>query len=431
MTLKNPRLIATHILTDVIFNGLSLNRAFDKHLHHKRDQALIKEMCYGTLRWHPRLMFIAQQLLKNTVDHDVLALILIGLYQLMEMRIPAHAAVDETVSTTKDMKKARASSVVNAVLRNYQRQSAALSMSLQKNPVAFFAHPEWLLAELQQAWPKQWQDIVAANNAHPPFSLRVNLLQISRDSYLRQLAQHEMKAVVHAHNSSGLTLTTPIDVSQLPGFSAGEVSVQDEAAQFAATLLDVGFRHHVLDACAAPGGKTAHILESQPTLANLVAVEKDPERLKKVAENLHRLHLNATLVEGDATKPDTWWDQQLFDRILVDAPCSATGIIRRRPDIKIHRRPSDIESLAKQQLQLLESLWPLLAPGGMLVYATCSILPQENEHVVRAFMSLHQDAVEKPINAEWGEAVAVGRQILPSVNGMDGFYYARLEKIRT
>ncbi len=267
-----------------------------------------------------------------------------------------------------------------------------------------------------------------ANNQQPPMVLRVNQRRTGRDAWLQRARAEGLEADAVPFTDSGVVLRHPRDVSMLPGFTAGEVSVQDAAAQLAAGLLDLRPGQRVLDACAAPGGKTAHIAEWEPEFAELVAVDIEKERLQRVRENLYRLGLDACLVEGDASDPSSWWDGRPFDRILLDAPCSATGVIRRHPDIKVLRRADDIPELVVKQQQLLESMWSLLNPGGILLYATCSILKRENVRQITDFIENHPDARELPVTGEWGRGMSVGRQILPDEHQMDGFYYARLRK---
>ncbi len=293
---------------------------------------------------------------------------------------------------------------------------------------AAVSHPDWLIKQIEQDWPQQAQQILLENNQQPPMALRVNLARISRDQYLQQLSEQGIEAVAVSFCPSAIILDKPVAVDLLPGFAEGLVSVQDTAAQLAAGLLDVQAGHRVLDVCAAPGGKTAHILEHQPQLKELVAVDVDESRMQRVSDTLQRLKLPATLVVGDAANPQDWWDGQLFDRILLDAPCSALGVIRRHPDIKLLRRAEDIKPLQALQKNILHAVWPLLAPGGIMLYATCSILKQENEQQIDAFLAEHPDAVELPIDAAWGFAGSHGRQIMTGESAMDGFYYARLGK---
>jgi 16S rRNA (cytosine967-C5)-methyltransferase len=352
-------------------------------------------------------------------------LVLIGLYQLIYADTPAFAAIHEVVEAAKILKKNWATGVINGVLRNFTRQKTSLLPEV-KAPSALFAHPEWFIKMVKSAWPEQWQTILEQNNQHPPMTLRVNRQQISREDYLQLLQEAQLEANVCVASEVGISLVNPVSVSQLPGFSTGLCSIQDEAAQLAATLLELTPHLRVLDACAAPGGKTSHILEAEPS-SQVLAVEQDAERAAKITENLTRLQLAVKVKVADATLPEAWWDKELFDRILVDAPCSATGVIRRHPDIKILRRATDIKTLAQLQLTLLEKLWPLLAVGGILVYATCSILPAENDDVIQAFMKKTANGKLLPIDATWGLATSCGRQLLPG--DTDGFYYARLQKI--
>lgn len=404
------------------------------------DRALVQELAYGSLRWRFRLEAQLRQLLKQPLkrkDQDIAALLLVGLYQLAYTNIPAHAAVHTTVETVRATGKRWAVPLANAVLRNYQRQREQLDAAVRTRPDECHAHPAWLVEALRQDWPQDWQAVLIANNARPPLALRVNLRRGSLADYCTQLQAAGLESVPLRHSDAGLCLRQAVGVERLPGFMEGAVSVQDAAAQLAAPLLDVRPGMRVLDACAAPGGKTAHILERTPELAELTAVELDNARARRIEENLQRLGLAARIVIGDAAQPDGWWDGRPFERILLDAPCSASGVIRRHPDIKSLRRPGDIDALVATQARLLDALWPLLAPGGMLLYATCSVLRRENEQQIAAFLQRQPQAQELRIDAEWGRAVAQGRQILPgeavaahddSDMGMDGFYYAGLIK---
>jgi 16S rRNA (cytosine967-C5)-methyltransferase len=292
-----------------------------------------------------------------------------------------------------------------------------------------FAFPRWLQQSISAAWPERWRQILGACNQRPPMSLRVNVRRTRREQYSARLAAEGLAAEPLRYAPEGLLLERPVDVQRLAGFADGLASVQDGGAQLAAGLLQPEPGQRVLDACAAPGGKTSHILETAPELAELVAVDLDVHRLERVRENLRRLGLRATVAQGDAAAPaGAWATPAGYQRILLDVPCSATGVIRRHPDIKLLRRADDIPRLVYQQARMLEAVWPLLAPGGILVYATCSLLPQENEQQVKAFLARHSDAGELPIRADWGHPRDVGRQILPGEHSMDGFYYARLER---
>jgi 16S rRNA (cytosine967-C5)-methyltransferase len=430
---QNPRAVAVSVLTRVLTEGQSLSTLLPHSFQTlpPERRALAQEFCYGTLRWVPRLELLLGKLLSKPLkpkDSDVKSLLLLGLYQLGYMDIPPHAAVSETVAVTALLKnKGWARGLVNAVLRRYLREKESLEPKLDDNAVAATAHPDWLLALLKQAWPQAWSDIVSANNQRPPMTLRVNRRRHSREDYRSQLEAQGMECDPSPYAPDALTLTQPVNVEQLPGFAQGEVSVQDSAAQLAAVLLAPGSGMRVLDACAAPGGKTGHLLEVGSGLA-LTAIDVEEKRLASVRQNLDRLQLDATLIAADAADPDSWWDGRPFDRILLDAPCSASGVIRRHPDIKLLRRREDIDQLVRLQAAILEALWPLLKPGGILLYATCSVLPQENSEQLANFLANHEDAKDNPIDAEWGQAVTVGRQILPGQDGMDGFFYACIEK---
>jgi 16S rRNA (cytosine967-C5)-methyltransferase len=314
------------------------------------------------------------------------------------------------------------------MLRTYQREQDAIEAHIEADEAGALAHPAWLAERLRTDWPDAYRTLLSENNAPPPLTLRVNRLQLSRADYLAELAGRGIAATPSRVTGSAVTLDPPIPVERIPGFSAGAVSVQDAAAQLAAGLLELSPGLRVLDLCAAPGGKTTHSLETCPALGELVAVDQSAERMNRVKDNLNRIGLTATLVTADALAPPTWWDGRPFDRILLDAPCSATGVIRRHPDIKVLRQPADLKELAITQQQMLERAWTMLAPGGRLVYATCSVIRDENAVNIARFLSGHDDAGERPITADWGIPQTHGRQILTGAKGMDGFYYARLEK---
>jgi 16S rRNA (cytosine967-C5)-methyltransferase len=388
-----------------------------------RDQSLLAALVFGALRWHYRLEWQATCLLTRPLKRDqaeLAALLRVGLLQLQELRIPEHAAVSATVDAAAELGLRSAGGLVNAVLRRFQRERAQLAQAELQSDEARFAHPSWLIDAIRADHPNDWQTILAANNAPPPMWLRVNLLRTTRAAYLDKLAQAGLAAASVADVGSALRLDEPAAVEDLPGFDAGEVSVQDLSAQRAAELLELGPGQRVLDACAAPGGKTGHILESMPGLSEVWAIDRDAARLDRVGANLRRLGLAAKLVAGDATAPADWWDGRPFDRILIDAPCSATGVIRRHPDIKVLRRPPDVARAAALQARLLAALWPLLAAGGRLLYATCSILKSENDDQIAAFR-----AEEQTIDAV-GPVASL--QLLPEEARGDGFYYAWLGK---
>ncbi|HSW69989.1 MAG TPA: 16S rRNA (cytosine(967)-C(5))-methyltransferase RsmB [Gammaproteobacteria bacterium] len=427
----NIRAAAAIILCDVL-SGTSLSDTLPKHsakFKDARDQAFLHALCYGVCRWYFRLAALLNTLLDKPIkekDQDIYCLLLVGLYQLMEMRVPPHAAIAETVNAAKALKKIWAKGLVNAVLRHYQRRLPESSSSDTKDLSVIYSHPAWMIEMAKKDWPLDWQDILAANNQHPPFSLRVNQKKISREKYIEKLKDAETQVI--AETEGGITLLKPCDVTELPGFSEGEISVQDGASQLAAGLLSVQPGQRVLDACAAPGGKTTHILELASPLQKMIAIDHHQERLNSIRENLERLHLTADLICADAGNVPAWWDGVLFDRILLDAPCSASGVIRRHPDIKLLRNAEDISRLAKEQSRLLENLWTVLKPDGLLVYATCSVYALENTEILTAFIAAHQDAKEEKIKTDWGKECIIGRQILPGMHGMDGFYFAVLKK---
>ena len=430
----NPRLAAAKALAAVLNGKASLNSSLPTQLDkvEDRDRGFTQDLAFGTARWQPRLSALAAKLLQKpfkAADADVEALLLVGLYQLLYTRVPAHAAIGETVGCAEKLKKPWAKALLNAVLRRAQRESEALLAELEHDPVVRTAHPRWLQKSLKAFWPEQWEAICAANNAHPPMILRVNRRHHSRDAYLQLLTDAGIAAKPCVYSTDGIVLEAAADVRSLPGFAEGWISVQDEAAQLAADLLDLAPGQRVLDACCAPGGKTCHILEVQKDLAGVVAVDLEAKRLVRVRENLARLGLSAELIAADGRDTATWWDGKPFQRILLDAPCSATGVIRRHPDIKLTRQPDDIAALAVLQGELLDALWPTLEVGGILLYATCSTLPTENTEVIQAFLARTSGARELDLATTAGIKQPHGRQLLAQEGGHDGFYYAKLIKI--
>jgi len=430
------RVTAVNVILKVL-NGTSLSESLPeatKLFRDTRDQAFLKSLVFNSCRWYLQLDYLIKKLLQQPLknkDQDIQVILIIGLCQLIILDIPAHAAVTETVELATKLKKTWAKNLINAVLRNFLRQKDKLLSELPQ--VACYAQPNWLIKKIEQDWPENFTEILTANNQHPPMTLRVNLTKISREEYLKKLNLAPDEISINKNLSdylpAAITLTKPINVTELPGFFDGLVSVQDQAAQLAAKLLAPNPADHILDACAAPGGKTAHLLELQPKINKLIAVDRDHTRLLRVTETLKRLNLSAKLITADVADTATWWDGQLFDRILLDAPCSASGVIRRHPDIRLLRRETDIPPLAAIQAKILAAIWPLLTIGGHLLYATCSIFRQENEEVVSNFLANEKTAAEIKIQAEWGIACPVGRQILPGQLNMDGFYYALLKKI--
>lgn len=397
-----------------------------------RDTAFAKTLAYGVLREHRLLAWLIGQLLDKPLPAGsaVHALLAVGLHQLRSLGTPPHAAVGATVDATEALGIAKARGLVNAILRRYQRESAALEERVPAEPAIRHSYPDWLAQAIGRDWREAQLPVLEAGNQPAPLTLRVNRQRSGRDDYGLRLADagHGSSALPGLPDS--LRLDEPCPVEQLPGFADGLASVQDASAQLAAGLLELHPRQRLLDACAAPGGKTAHALERCPEL-QVTALDKDAKRLQRVRQSLERLGLSCVGLAADAADTARWWNGEMFDRILLDAPCSGTGVIRRHPDIKWLRRADDIPRLAAEQTRLLEALWPTLAPGGLLVYATCSILRAEGEEVVRSFLVKTPDAQEKKIEADWGEARSVGRRLAPGeLNGFDGdgFYYARLVK---
>lgn len=430
----NPRAIAARILASL----LREHRPLDQLLNDKsvtalasRDQAFVQELCYGVARWYFRLEFLLEKLLNKAPrekDLEIKTLLLCGIYQIDFLRTPAHAAVSASVDAVHTLGRDWARGTVNAVLRRFLRERAALLEKLSETPAATHAHPGWLLDLLRDDWPDKWERIAAGNNERPPMHLRVNRQRSTLANYLSALENAGIPASLMAWSDCGIALAAPEDVAALPGFREGLVSVQDCGAQLAAGLLDAQPGERVLDACAAPGGKAGHILESQPQLRELIAVEQIPQRVKLLRQTLERLGLHASVIQADVSDTAAWWDGERYDRILLDVPCSATGVIRRHPDIKLSGRLEAMPRLLETQRQILSSIWPLLKRKGKLVYSTCSILRRENDDQIAAHLQLHPDATVVPVAAEWGSATLHGRQTLPGFDEMDGFYYAILEK---
>lgn len=430
----SARLIASQIIEQSVENKMTLSLALNNNDSFKnagKEKALIQEMSYGTFRWYIQLEHILNQLLDKKIkkkDSRLKYLILIGLYQLRFMRIPPHAVVSETVNTCKKINMLWAKGLVNAILRRYIRESEQVATSIEKHESIKTSHPKWFIEQLRQDWPEHWQSILAANNQKPPMYLRVNKKNQNRKTYLSKLDEAGLKGTATAYSDDGILLETAVDVQQLPGFNEGDVSVQELAAQLCINLLDLKSGHNVLDACAAPGGKSAHILETETALKSLTCVEKEANRTQRLVDTLQRLKLNAKIKTSDINNLDNWWDKEKFDRILLDAPCSATGVIRRHPDIKCLRTKDEVDNINTLQKELLNKLWQTLKPDGLLLYVTCSILKQENRHVIESFINDNDDCELKPIKAEWGLDTEYGRQILTGQNNMDGFFYACLKK---
>ena len=399
-------------------------------LNDPRNSALASELAYGTLRFSPELETIARLLLRRPLrSRDILVHItlLLGLYQLVHTRIPIHAAISESVALLSGEQMRWARALINGCLRTFERNRDNLISEARGDICAQFAHPRWMIELLKIDWPAQWQSILAFNNQPAPMTLRINRRHSSQKHYLQLLNKTGIKATPSCHSPVGITLKRPQKAEQLPGFKTGWVSVQDEASQLATPLMRLEPEFRVLDACAAPGGKTAHMLEAEPQL-NITALDKSETRVTTMSVGLERLGLDALCVVANANQPDDWWDGQPFDRILLDAPCSASGLIRRHPDIKYHRLPHNLQRVRELQRSLLNTLWELLADRGMLLYATCSVFQAENAQQISRFLVDQPSAELLPTDVTWGIDTLAGRQILPGTSGMDGFFYALLRK---
>lgn len=425
------RIAATRVLDAVLHHGRSLKAelaAAQQALEDPRDRALVEAICLAVLRQPARFdaalaAWMPRPLARR--DRELRALLLVGFAQLDPLGLPAHAAVAATVEAARGLGRNHQAGMVNALLRRAVREGLPVSSS--------HAHwPAWLRARIESDWPQDAATILTASEQAPPMWLRVNRQQVSRDAYRDELAAIGITAEVVDGLDDALRLAAPLPVSALPGFAEGRVSVQDGAAQRVIEALPVRPGMRVLDACAAPGGKAAHLLEREPAL-DLTALDIDRRRIRHVQATFDRLGLGtqATLLAADATDLAAWWDGVPFDAIVLDAPCSATGIIRRQPDVLLHRRESDIDNLAALQRRLLDALWQTLAPGGVLVYTTCSILRDENDRQIAAFLAATPDAHPEPLDEAFGRApvsAPQGRQRLPGEDGMDGFFYARLRR---
>jgi 16S rRNA (cytosine967-C5)-methyltransferase len=432
----NVRADAARIVAEVLDRGRSLDDLLAADRDEGSARGLKRSLCYGTLRWHFRLAAVLNALASRPpekLDPRLRALLEVGLYQLMSAETAPHAAVSETVSAARALGFDKAAGFVNAVLRRFQREQAELLHAVDRDPSIRTAHPRWLVDALRRDRGEATEAILAANNAHPPLWIRVNPLRTSRERAANTLENAGFSATTHPLAAAALRIDPPTDVRSLPGFAEGQLSVQDVAAQLAVELLDPRPGERVLDACAAPGGKTCHVLERTGGAAELTALDVSAPRIERVRENLARLGLEATLRVADAAAVADWWDGRPYDRVLLDVPCSATGVIRRHPDIKILRRPKDIPTLARRQAGMLQALWQVVRPGGRLLYTSCSVLATENEHVVEAFLGRTAGArdLTPELTRHWPGRPAgagPGYQVLPGESDMDGFYYACLGK---
>lgn len=427
---RNVRADSAQVLYDILESGKSARECLPaaQQGHSEQDKAWMQEMVFGVLRQLPLLQFWLRQLLDKplkakfkVVEH----LIMLGFYQLAFSRVSTHAAVSETVAGCKLLKAEALKGLTNAILRNFIRQE--MEQQIPDDEQVISGLPKWLYKKLRNSYPEALPDLIKSMQSRPPIWLRVNKLKTTLAEYSEELSRQNIEYSLSEDHPAGLVLLKSREITSLPGFNEGEFAVQDGAAQLAAYYLEPQANERILDCCAAPGGKTCHLLEHQPNLQSCTALDVDAKRLIRVQENLERLDLEAELVTGNAAAPEEWWDGEYFDRILLDAPCSATGIIRRHPDIKWLRKNADIQVLVALQKQILEKMWSLLKPGGTLLYATCSILPEENAEQITEFLRDTPNAALSVLRPDENE-IAPGRQILPGEGQMDGFYYARLLK---
>lgn len=428
----DPRAVAAQALAEIALEGRSLREVLARQLPRLRDSrdrgfanALVYAGARGWLRWDAVLTWLLNRPLPRRLA-TLHALLVLGLVQLEDLGVPAHAAVAATVNATPALGHGAQRGLVNAVLRRWLREREVLLARLDAGTQSQTRLPAWLVQSITRDWPGQAPRVFEASNQATPPTLRINTRRVQRTAYLQRLAEAGVAARAHPWIDTAILLADTLDVTQLPGWDEGLCAVQDGAAQLAAAMLDAPAGARVLDACAAPGGKACHLLERAPL--QLTALEREPARLPRVRENLDRLGLHADLRTADATLPATWWDGVPYTHILLDAPCSATGVLRRQPDVRLHRRAGDLTALQAQQRALLDALWPLLAPGGTLLYATCSILRAENAGQIAGFLATHADAEAIPIQLPAGRADGPGWQLLPGEGDLDGMFYARLHK---
>ncbi len=418
MTANNTRLVALEAICSVVLDKKSLS-AFD---YPDQNDALAKSLVFGTIRYYHQLNDIVTNLLDHSLDKedlDIHCLMLLGAYQILYSKVAIHASIFETVDVTNTLNKSWAKGLVNAILRQIDRDKDALLKQVH------FSHPTWLVKKIKQNYPDHFEQILNQNNIQAPMTIRIHPKH-STAHYQQQLSAIDIKSRALNSAPQALVLNKPVSVYDLPDFDTGACYVQDASPQLSAPLLDPQNTDLILDACSAPGGKTTHLSELAPN-AKIIALDSDLERLERVKQNAQRFNINnIEIIQGNAQQQD-WWTGELFNKILLDAPCSATGVIRRHPDIKLLRKPKDITNLVTLQKDILENLWPMLKPGGTLLYATCSILKAENEFQIAEFLNNHADAIEIKIDVDWGIKTVVGRQQLPA-HDFDGFYYAKLKK---
>lgn len=425
--MHHSQLIAADCVSEVI-KGHNLNHVFDRHFDHHshitpQQKSIAIFLAYGAIRFLGENQFFIRKLInKKITNKKIEALLCVALFQLNHDQSNDFTIVNEAVEAAKFINKSWAGSFVNGVLRNFIRQKDNLKSELKNDEEAFYSYPLWWIRLIKEAYNKDWESILLNGNKHPPLTLRINVRKINLKQYEEKLKSESIEYRVLG--DIALELTQPIPVEKIPGFIEGEVSVQDFGAQLAAKLLDLKDGQVCLDACSAPGGKTGHMLEIADI--ELVSIDQQKERLYKVKENLERLQLHAHLKCADLLAIKSWWNDKLFDRILLDTPCSASGVVRRHVDIKWLRRPRDIEMFAKQQKIMLQAMWQLLKKGGKLLYATCSIFPDENQRVIDDFIKEHSDAKEVKWSVD-SKYSKYENQLIPSENH-DGFFYALFEK---
>ena len=427
---QNPRMAALEALSEVLDSNRNLSESKAlSNISDGRNAAFARHLAYGVLRWKSALEWLAAELLSKPVkkrERAVQRLLLLGLQQLWHDQTASHAAINETAECARSLGKPWAVGLINAVLRRFQRERASLLERLDQSEQRY-AHPGWMLAQLKADWPQQWQNIVEANNRQAPLWLRINRQRAERGNVCNDLSAAGFEVSDHPFARDAIAIKPAVPVSKIPGFDKGWLSVQDPAAQLARDLLDPRDGERILDACAAPGGKAGHLLETCPGI-RLTVLDKHADRIEQIHQNLARLGVKAEVKTADATDTGGWWDGERFNKILLDAPCSATGVIRRHPEIKWLRNNDQVDAVVQTQAGLLTALWPLLQPGGILVYATCSVLKRENSEQIQQFLQQHSDASEVAPAVEWGTLEASGRQILPGDAQMDGFFYAVLRK---
>ncbi len=429
--LSNPRWIALQMALQVAGRGRSLDEIVNGDWYRSltaspRDLAFSRELAYGFCRWFFALATVLEGRLQKPLrdrDRDIEIILLLGLYQLLVMRVDAHAAVNETVQLARQQNKAWASGLVNAVLRGVVRERLSLDETIGSG-----AYPGWMQARIERDWGERAEFVLQQGNRRPPMTLRVDTRRVDSEQMIARLAAAGIEAHRHSRLDCALELVSPCEVTALPGFAEGLLSVQDAAAQLAALLLPCAPGSRVLDACAAPGGKAMHLLQRHQEL-DLDVVDSSEARLERLRQNLRRIGARARVLVGDAGAPEGWFDGVEYDAILADVPCSASGVLRRHPDIKLLRRESDIMPLLALQRRIVDALWQLLKPGGSMLYCTCSVFRDENEHQIESFLERHADCREISLaDAGWGEPAVVGRQILTGSDNMDGFYYALLTR---